>query len=384
MGRPAWIFVICVACGSGDDAGSGGDETPAGNDAPLLDGAPPVDGTPPADAPPTTDRPNRVFVNNHPLMGDLGGLAGADQICATEAAAAGLPGTFVAFLSTSTVDARDRLAGSRGWVATDGKPVLDTIEGLIDDQRHFNPIVLDAAGQLSTPFYVMTGTDPQGRKVPGSMCADWTQVLPDLEVGTNTAAGARLISDGFWDCFNGGMIYCFETGNYYPVAPAPAPPNPRYGFISTTHRSAPGVPHLDAICTDEAIAAGLPGTYRAAVATSTSSIASRFTTDARDWTRPDGTIVAAGDELLTVRDYYRSFFNQHADGTYTDDWYATASGADPTANGIASRTCNDWQHMTSGGGHSVMFATASSERGMWGYIPFQPCNEPMRVLCLQE
>src|SRR5690606_988458 len=60
---------------------------------------------------------NIVFVTStQHVAQDLGGLEGADRICADRAAAAGLPGTYVAWLSTRTVDARDRLAGARGWV----------------------------------------------------------------------------------------------------------------------------------------------------------------------------------------------------------------------------------------------------------------------------
>jgi hypothetical protein len=52
-------------------------------------------------------------------------LGAADAICAARATEANLPGTYVAWLSTSTRQARDRLAGARGWVRVDGRPVAD-------------------------------------------------------------------------------------------------------------------------------------------------------------------------------------------------------------------------------------------------------------------
>ena len=53
---------------------------------------------------------NIVFATSTLQDGNLGGLAGADAICNTRASAAGLPGAYVAWLSSTTVDARDRLA----------------------------------------------------------------------------------------------------------------------------------------------------------------------------------------------------------------------------------------------------------------------------------
>src|SRR5262245_23472284 len=67
-----------------------------------------------------TARPNVAFVTRGVYSGALGGLSGADGICQTAAISAGLPGTFVAWLSTSTVNARDRFAASHGWIGTNG------------------------------------------------------------------------------------------------------------------------------------------------------------------------------------------------------------------------------------------------------------------------
>src|SRR5690348_11017356 len=99
MRGPAILLVVSItsACGGGDDA-------------PGVDAAP--------------GGPNRAFVTRSVLPGNFGGIDVADGLCNTEASDAGLGGTFVAWLSTSAVDARDRLDGSRGWVRTDGLPVI--------------------------------------------------------------------------------------------------------------------------------------------------------------------------------------------------------------------------------------------------------------------
>jgi len=69
-----------------------------------------------------TDRPNIVFISNAVTPAPMGGLAGGDMLCNDAATAAGLPGAYVAFLSTATVNAIDRLAGSRGWGEPTARP----------------------------------------------------------------------------------------------------------------------------------------------------------------------------------------------------------------------------------------------------------------------
>ena len=59
---------------------------------------------------------------------NLGGLEGADAHCAALAEAAGVTGkTWAAYLSTTTVDARDRI-GSGPWVNADGVTVAEDVE----------------------------------------------------------------------------------------------------------------------------------------------------------------------------------------------------------------------------------------------------------------
>ena len=65
----------------------------------------------------------RVFVTSTTSGPDLGGLAGADTVCNTLAADAGLGGAWVAWLSTQSVNAEDRLTpGSGPFVRAAGAP----------------------------------------------------------------------------------------------------------------------------------------------------------------------------------------------------------------------------------------------------------------------
>ena len=67
-------------------------------------------------ASPTAAQQSRVFATSTTYDGNLGGPSGAAQKCADRAAAGGLGGSWVAFLSTSAVDAKDRLPPGSGPV----------------------------------------------------------------------------------------------------------------------------------------------------------------------------------------------------------------------------------------------------------------------------
>ena len=398
-----------VAVALAGSAGCGGPspgttDAPPTTDAPQTADAPQVpDATQPTDAPQVPDAMvpdatqvpdamqvpdatplppgvNHVFVTSTPITGEFGGLAGADAICNAEAAAAGIPGTYVAWLSSSTVNARDRLGGgSRGWVRVDGLPVLDTVDEMIATNRMFNPPWLDASG-MRVLGLVWTGTTADGLFSPGQACSDWS---PQSFFGLEGWIGSSMpdLTESFENyCIGTGRLLCFELGKYGVVAPTPPADNHRLAFISTTKRTAPGLAHLDAICAGDAAAAGLPGTYLAAVPTSTASVASRFVADQRPWRRPDGTLIAGPELLTAIDDYYTSFINQHADGTYTS--MTTLGGAsDPTQVAAPQDTCNNWASV-SAGYHDL--AAPYDTGAFWAAFGFIPCSYQASVLCLQE
>src|SRR5206468_3194505 len=74
--------------------------------------------------------PNYAFVTSQRVPTRFQPLEVADSRCNDAAAAAGLPGEYRAWLSTAAHYARDRLAGARGWIRTDGAPFADTVDDL--------------------------------------------------------------------------------------------------------------------------------------------------------------------------------------------------------------------------------------------------------------
>ena len=163
-----------------------------------------------------------VFASSTFGDGDLGGLEGADAECNFLAGTASQPGEFVAWLSTSSIDAVDRLAGSDGpWFSTDGKMVATSLADLIDPARKriHTTIDFDEAGLPTGAVRdVWTGTLRDGTG-GGAYCGDWTSGLAgDSGVAgiADGAANGRWTQEDFSSiipdhpCDLDRRIYCIE------------------------------------------------------------------------------------------------------------------------------------------------------------------------------
>ncbi|PCC69792.1 Myxococcus cysteine-rich repeat-containing protein [Nannocystis exedens] len=159
-----------------------------------------------------------VFVTSDLVQGSLvGGLSGADELCAQ---AAGLNDLligrkFVAWLSTSTVSAADRLdEASVPYMRLDGVVVANDYTDLLDIVSEMQaPIDVDENGQTvaDTPI-AWTGTQADGLKSNASeMCEDWLTGLGNGRKGTITATGVTWTDDGTIPCNNVARLYCVQT-----------------------------------------------------------------------------------------------------------------------------------------------------------------------------
>lgn len=119
--------------------------------------------------------------------GNLGGLAGADAHCQSLAAAVGAGGrTWRAYLSTSSVDARDRI-GDGPWYNFEGELIAADVAELHGDNNIDGETALDETG--NAPSYlvgdppapardplqhdILTGTNEDGTAA-GQTCSNWT------------------------------------------------------------------------------------------------------------------------------------------------------------------------------------------------------------------
>jgi hypothetical protein len=278
--------------------------------------------------------------------GELGGLAGADQICMDHARDAGLePATFMAWLSTSTVDASSRFTGARGWIRVDGRPFADTIAGVVQASQLFMPLRIDELGNdviapTTELTLVATGTLRDGAYSTHT-AADWTDTAVDVTAGDASATG-RNWTDGAMRSGGDAMrLYCLGTDHDVPlVVPRVAG---RTAFFSTGEfQPGGGIAAADTFCQADADANGLSGTYRALLSTTTADAASRFDLDGPTWVRVDGvpwleraSDLAAGSVLATL----------NVDATGAARYFAPvwSGSSDPNARSLgAIDSCSDW------------------------------------------
>ncbi|NNF03876.1 MAG: hypothetical protein HKN17_05360 [Rhodothermales bacterium] len=168
----------------------------------------------------------------------LGGLEGADAWCATLADSAGAADrTWRAYLSTSTVNAKDRI-GSGPWHNADGVEVAASIAELHGDNNLTKQTVLTERGEEvngrgddPNRHDILTGSTLDGMSFGDSeedtTCSDWTSSSADgsARVGHHDRTGGGEYPES-WNSAHGsrgcglenlrstggdGLYYCFAT-----------------------------------------------------------------------------------------------------------------------------------------------------------------------------
>lgn len=126
------------------------------------------------------------------LAGGQTGLAAADAICRNSATAAGLasPESFKAWLSTATVDARDRFLDDGPWMRIDRVRIANDLADLTDGYLRA-PLNVTETGVYLGSNLVFTGTDESGVAVP-DRCNEWTSDASGDTGQTGAADGADL------------------------------------------------------------------------------------------------------------------------------------------------------------------------------------------------
>jgi hypothetical protein len=138
------------------------------------------------------------------------GLSGADSLCATEATANAVSGTFLALLATPTASAASRFSTSgTTWVRPDGVPILAQASDLVTG-RFIAPLDVTLSGSYTFRLAWTGSTAPNS--LGTNTCTGWTS-----NASTVTAqAGYAAFSDGaFFNAFglscNANVsLYCLE------------------------------------------------------------------------------------------------------------------------------------------------------------------------------
>jgi hypothetical protein len=130
--------------------------------------------------------------SSNPKGGNLGGLAGADQVCQSLAQAAGAGRrTWHAYLSTTTIDAKTRI-GNGPWSNFKGELIAQNVADLHTADKNKmsgttaltekgttpNYLAVNAQGQAAPAAQplqhdILTGTNEDGTK-NADTCRDWT------------------------------------------------------------------------------------------------------------------------------------------------------------------------------------------------------------------
>lgn len=154
---------------------------------------------------------SRAFVTSQAYTAALGGLSGADDTCQMHAEDAGLPGTFVAWLSTTSIDAKDRLGNDGGWARTDGLPFATSISALLGGGV-LHPLWLDEWGnEVTIGTRVFTATFRGGAFQVESDCNAWSAITPDSAVtGQVDFSGNSWSNRGRNACQAALPLYCLQ------------------------------------------------------------------------------------------------------------------------------------------------------------------------------
>jgi len=319
---------------------------------------------------------NAVFVTRDPVVpGNLGSPAGADEVCQGAAESAGLDGVFIAWLAGPELPL-NRLADARGWVRTDGRDFADRPSDLVLLNRY--PPRIDQNGDdIGETAYVVTGFDPDAPDLV-SNCEGWSSTA-----GTTNGGWAHFGPGGWMrfaptrGCSESAHLVCFGTDRV--VALEPPGEITRAAFVSgETWRPVDGISSADELCTLEADGIGLPGSFRALLATTEASALGRFAASTV-WQRLDATPLAGTLEQLSSGEAQTSVsYSPGIVAAHTRVW--TGAQAPGALSQDAAESCNNWS--SSAGSGSTGFSSASGQ-SLFDHSS-TPCGESHRVYCLQE
>jgi Protein of unknown function (DUF1554) len=160
----------------------------------------------------------RVFVSSLTHNGQLGGIAGANNMCQRLADAACLGGNWNAWLSDASTNARDNI-GYNGTItyvrAANPMVIVAPQERLLDTATNNlnTTIALDEIGNVASRF-VWTGTSSDGT-ANGQDCSNWTSgnIAQTGQVGDSSTINSNWTVQGLARVCSLSLsgLYCFEA-----------------------------------------------------------------------------------------------------------------------------------------------------------------------------
>lgn len=160
-----------------------------------------------------------VFVSSDGLNGGFGALTNADAHCQDAADAAGLGGTWIAWISDTGESASSRIPAGP-YVRLDGVTVANSLSDLTDGGLNA-PINIDENGRTYSSW-VLTGTNTSGSasysgSTVNGLCANWTNGCGVcygnhyyMTIGVASESDRDWTDTGWLFCSSSVPLYCFE------------------------------------------------------------------------------------------------------------------------------------------------------------------------------
>jgi hypothetical protein len=321
---------------------------------------------------------NVMFVTSQTFMGDFGGIDGADAKCQEAASATGLGGTFIAFLSTNSVPAKDRLKRpgtsevSGGVVRLDGLTIARSVDDLTTNHKIAYPVLYDEhhTERLVTPW---TGSDDHATG-PFLTCMDWTATLVIGNIG-HSGGGGPIWAYSVRACSMPEPLYCIEIDKSAP------PPTPAIGIGKIVYVTkngfypVQGIAVADALCKTEkpSFVAGpvhallpLPGRSAAEVLGLTLTYA-----------RQDGLVMGTGADLVAGE--LATSISLHGDGT--PSVAATVWTGSASLGGLGTSSCSGW---SSSSGTGLVGSPVVGPEWWVRQAVTADCTDANPIYCVEE
>lgn len=331
--------------------------------------------------------PPSNYVFSAPLgksPGTLGSVPAADLICQNAALAAGLAdaGTYVAWLSSASQDAKARLAGARGWVRTDGLPFADTVDSFTTGKVVWYPPILSAVKGQYSGQSALTGTKADGTHNASATCNQYSSTTGTATTGNN-GYGYPSWTESFWsvNCADdfAVSVYCFGTAKTATLTLPTAPPMRKAFVTSTSHAiEADFITKVDAACATQ----GGSANYKALITPAGASAMSRFDLTKALWARPDG---------VPLQFDLRALFATTPGPLLPLDFDATGmrlgsvlvwTGNDDLTASTTTYNCGDWMSTTGGVRLGIVDHVDPFNNVL--SISSSSCNTSFSILCLEN
>ncbi len=356
-----------------------------------------------------------VFVTYEEWTGNLGGLAGADQIC--QAAAAHNPGLegkrFKAWLSTTTTGPATRLEhASIPYKLLDGTTIASDWSNLVDGGLDAQLTIDECGSAIAGITWTGTNTDGTPETIdPARTCYEWTYETYSLDedgrVGRLSQTNIDWTFSDTKPCQYTNHLYCFEQ----PEAPVTTTTTSTTTTSTTTTTLYPclhqgcvvfatsekytgnlgGLTGADDKCNALAQAAGLTGYYRAWLSTSTVNAVDRLTPNSGPFVQPP----ACASPAIIANDI-PDLIDGNLDNAVAVDENCTIILPTPTFNDTVYtstlqtgevetlvRTCDDWTTADNLGRATIGWASRS-DRDWTHSSQWSECDDTYRIYCFER